>query len=72
MVRHGKYKSAVEPYLENSMSDDNRLQIKELLQSLWNTMVADIAESRRVDIAHLNRIADELNARNPQLALPLG
>lgn len=72
VVRHGKYKSAVEPYLENSMSDDNRLQIKELLQSLWNTMVADIAESRRVDIAHLNRIADELNARNPQLALASG
>lgn len=50
VVRHGKYKSAVEPYLENSMSDDNRLQIKELLQHFGIPMVADIAESRRVDI----------------------
>ncbi len=40
VIRHGKYKSAVEPYLENEMSDANRTQIKELLSSLWNSLVS--------------------------------
>ena len=48
VVRHGKYKSAVEPYLQQEMSPENREQNLELLQSMWNSIVNDIAESRKI------------------------
>jgi protease-4 len=72
VIRHGKYKSAVEPYLENEMSDANRTQIKELLSSLWNSLVADMAVERELDAAQINTIADTLGGRNPKYAKQSG
>lgn len=69
VIRHGKYKSAVEPFLENKMSDENRLQMQELLNSAWETIVQDISVSRKISVDSLNAIADQLAARTPQLAL---
>ena len=46
VIRHGKYKSAVEPYLENEMSADNRYQIKTLLNDIWETVREEIGEAR--------------------------
>ncbi len=69
VIRHGKYKSAVEPFLENKMSDENRLQMQELLNSAWETIVQDIAVNRKISVDSLNAIADQLAARTPQLAL---
>jgi len=68
VIRHGKYKSAVEPYLENNMSDANRTQLTSLLQSLWNSMVGDISKSRSISEADLNVIADTLGGRTPTYA----
>ena len=68
VVRLGKYKSAVEPYLDNEMSDNNREQISVYLNSLWNEMKLDISKSRNIPVDRLNRIADSLLARNPNLA----
>lgn len=69
VIRHGKYKSAVEPFLAQEMSPENREQISILLQSIWNTITTDISKSRNIDIITLNQIADSLGARTPQLAL---
>ncbi|CAG2534876.1 protease-4 [Maribacter dokdonensis] len=68
VIRHGKYKSAVEPYLENNMSEANRSQLTALLQSLWNSMVTDIAETRSISESDLNVIADTLGGRTPNFA----
>lgn len=68
VIRHGKYKSAVEPFLENEMSDANRQQTSELLNSLWSSVVSDISISRKVPIARLNDIANGLLARTPEMA----
>jgi len=68
VIRHGKYKSAVEPYLENQMSDENRTQIQELLNSVWHTFVVDISDSRNISTDSLNNIAEQLGARTPKLA----
>jgi protease-4 len=68
VIRHGKYKSAVEPFLENHMSDANRQQVTALLNSLWNTTVADISKSRNVSVERLNEIANGLLARTPEMA----
>lgn len=68
VIRHGKYKSAVEPFLENKMSEANKEQTSALLNSLWNSMVADISVSRSVPVDKLNSIADGLLARTPEMA----
>ncbi|RAV27921.1 signal peptide peptidase SppA [Sinomicrobium soli] len=72
VIRHGKYKSAVEPFLDNEMSPQNREQISELLFSLWNTMVEDISVSRGLSAGTLNTLADTLGARTPDMALRAG
>ena len=72
VIRHGKYKSAVEPYLSNTMSDANRSQIKELITSLWNSMLTDISSSRNIDVTNLNVIADTLGGRTPKYAVASG
>ena len=69
VIRHGKYKSAVEPFLAQEMSPENREQMTVLLNSVWNTIVADISKSRKLSIAQLNAIANTLGARTPELAL---
>lgn len=69
VIRHGKYKSAVEPFLENKMSDANREQMTSFLQSIWQNMLADIAKSRSKTVEQLNVIADNLDARNAKRAL---
>ncbi|WP_091143319.1 signal peptide peptidase SppA [Flavobacterium caeni] len=69
VIRHGKYKSAVEPFLDNKMSDANREQISALLQSVWDATIVDIAKSRNVPEQRLNEIANGLLARTPEMAL---
>jgi protease-4 len=68
VIRHGKYKSAVEPFLENKMSDANREQTGALLNSIWTSVVADISKSRNIPVTRLNEIANGLLARTPEMA----
>lgn len=68
VIRHGKYKSAVEPFLENKMSDANREQTTALLNSVWSSIISDISLSRNISTERLNQIATNLSARTPQLA----
>ena len=69
VIRHGKYKSAVEPFLDNKMSEANREQTMALLNSVWNSIVSDISKTRNVSATRLNEIASGLLARTPQMAL---
>lgn len=68
VIRHGKYKSAVEPFLTNKMSPENREQITAFLNSIWNAVAADIAKSRSIPVEKLNVIAADLLARTPEMA----
>ncbi len=68
VIRHGKYKSAVEPFLANEMSEANRTQIKELLDALWHSMLTNISESRDISVEDLNHIADTLGTRTSKYA----
>lgn len=70
VVRHGQFKSAVEPYISNKMSEANRLQMTEYIQSIWNTYCTQIAASRKLEMKTLNGVADNLMLYdNPQAAL---
>ncbi len=72
VVRHGRYKSAVEPFLGSEMSPENRMQLQELLSSIWKGMRAEMATSRGLEPDSLDRIADRLGARDPEKALAAG
>lgn len=72
VIRHGKYKSAVEPFLENGMSTSNRNQMEELLNSLWSDMIADVSDTRKVSVEKLNNIADDLKGRTAEMAVENG
>ena len=68
VVRHGKYKSAVEPYLESEMSEANRTQISALLNSVWGSISEAIATGRNLTTSQLDEIANGLKATQPQHA----
>jgi len=61
VIRHGKFKGAVEPFILDKLSDENRTQIKDYAGSLWNQVIADISKSRDITSDKLNRIADDLD-----------
>ena len=46
VFRVGQFKSAVEPYMIEHISDNNRLQVETYLRSIWNQYAADIAATR--------------------------
>lgn len=68
VVRHGKYKSAVEPYLSNKMSEANREQTTSFLKSIWSEIIEDIGKSRNLTSEKLNAIADNSGGRNAIIA----
>ena len=68
VIRHGKFKAAVEPFLSNEMSPENREQISTLLNSVWSTIASEIAESRNIPLDSINSIASNLSARTPDMA----
>ena len=72
VIRHGKYKSSVEPYLSNSMSEANRDQIGSLIASFWETIGSEIAQARSISVAELDAIATELKANLVGNALKVG
>lgn len=71
IFRVGDFKSAVEPFLRKDMSEENRLQLTSLLNSIYGTMLDNISQSRNVDLATLKGISSQMLARNPQEAFSL-
>ena len=69
VIRHGKFKAAVEPFLGNKMSEANKEQVNSYMGALWNVLLKGISESRNIDIAELNLLADSLKVINPQSAV---
>ncbi len=69
VFRVGNFKSAVEPFLMEKMSDENRLQLTELIGSVYDQMLSDIAGSRNIKKDELRAIADQMEVRNAQQAV---
>ena len=69
VVRLGKYKSAVEPYLDNEMSAANRFQIQSLLFDLWETLKNEIAVDRDLSPEVIDTLIKEQKTATPENAL---
>lgn len=69
IIRHGKFKSAIEPFILDKMSDENRKQTATYIGSIWNQFLEGISKERKMDIAELTAISDSMLIRNPNDAV---
>ena len=72
LIRHGKYKSAGEMYIRNSISPENRKQNQELVNSIWNSWTSQMAASRGLSQERLNAMINGLELNFPQDYLEYG
>ncbi len=72
IIRHGTYKSAVEPFMLNEMSDENREQTLAWIGTIWEHTLKGISEEREIAVEKLNEFADNMTIKNAQLALDNG
>jgi protease-4 len=68
----GNFKSATEPFRLEKMSPENRIQVREFIQSLYGSFLTDISASRNKTVEELEGIADGWKLRNPEDAVNLG
>ncbi|MCC7301247.1 MAG: signal peptide peptidase SppA [Bacteroidia bacterium] len=64
IFRHGKFKSAIEPFMLDKMSEANREQVEKYLGSLWAHMLQGISESRKIPVEELMKMADDMRVQN--------
>lgn len=72
VVKVGKFKSAVEPFIATEMSDANREQVKKYLDSSWGTIVNGIAAARKIPADTINAIANRFDFYSAQQFVDYG
>lgn len=65
VIRHGSYKGAVEPFLREDLSNENREQIESYMGAIWDKYMADISEARNISVEKLHQFVDEVAAIDP-------
>lgn len=71
IIRHGKFKSAIEPLVLDKMSEANKEQSMTYVSDLWMQMVEGISKSRKISSKELLAIAEEFKIQKPKDALML-
>ncbi len=71
VIRHGKFKSAVEPFILDKMSPANREQTLTYVGSIWNFLLKGISEQRHISVDNLNLYADSMLVKNAEACLKL-
>ena len=69
IIRHGKFKSAVEPFILDKMSKPNREQTLKYITSIWDHLLNGISESRKISVNELNAIADSFRIQKAEDAV---
>jgi protease IV len=72
VFRVGEFKSAVEPFLLDKMSPENRLQLTEMINSIYGHVLTKISESRNIPKERLEEISDKMLARTAKLSVEYG
>ena len=66
VIRHGKFKSAVEPFIANEISPENKEQLSTLLNDVWNSTSSKIAVSRKIELPQFKTVVDSLYGMIPE------
>src|SRR5690606_23438562 len=72
VFRVGEFKSAVEPFLLEKMSDENRTQLSEMINTIYGSLVEEVAESRGLSASELMDISNNMTIRTPEDAVRYG
>ena len=72
VFRVGEFKSAVEPFLLEKMSEQNRLQLTELIESINDQVIAGVASARNLPVERVKEISDKMLVHNPAQAKEVG
>ncbi len=72
IIRHGKFKSAVEPFMLEKMSKANREQTATYINDIWNHLVSGISKQRNISVDQLNKIANDLLITTSSSCVDLG
>ena len=62
LCKVGKYKSAPEMLTADGMSEPNREQVTAYINGIWQVMLKEVAESRKIAVDSLNAYADRFIA----------
>lgn len=65
IIRAGKFKSAVEPFILEEMSNESRSQMKSFINSVNDYLLTRISESRGLNIKKLKQLEDNLSIQSP-------
>ncbi|MCB0595319.1 MAG: signal peptide peptidase SppA [Lewinellaceae bacterium] len=68
----GKFKGASEPYRLNKMSDENRMQIREYIDDIYDNFLQDISASRNLSTDRLNQLAIDYTGMDPDASAEAG
>lgn len=66
VIRHGKFKSAVEPFIANEISPENKEQLSTLLNDIWSSTSSKIAVSRKIELPQFKTVVDSLYGMIPE------
>lgn len=69
IIRHGDYKAAVEPFLRDNLSEENREQLTQIVTQIWDGMLNKMSSSRNISPENFNQLTDSLAGFNAQSAL---
>lgn len=62
----GAFKSAIEPFIRQNMSEPNRQQLTMIYSDIYSMFLNNIAKERKIDTVQLNSIINNLTAENPE------
>jgi protease-4 len=71
VIRHGKFKSAIEPFTLDKMSEPNKIQTLSFISGMWNHMLTGISDSRKIPVDDLIAMANEYKIQSPGDAVSL-
>lgn len=66
VIRHGKFKSAVEPFMLDKMSEANLKQTSKLLDSVWESFAKSISKSRQISTSDLDALVNDFVIQSPE------
>ncbi len=71
VFRVGKFKSAVEPYIQKKMSESSKRQITELVDDIWQELIGAVSKDREISEEVLNEVSEALQVRSADEALEM-
>lgn len=72
LIRHGKYKSAGETFVRSTPSEENIVQNKELVNSIWDAVCESVCESRNISREKFNSLVESMEINKPEIMVKEG